>query len=142
MGFRTIHDHVDVSEVAGSFGGGGHEKAAGCSLTEEAYKQFVAKTYPLEPLREDARRNRFNQKQSTFGTLYKSKTDEFLFLYPLSNQAWAYEKNRQKQQTKFSSFEEGEKFLKRNYEAWLIRDEIFVQYLVDEVKRQRGKENK
>lgn len=142
MGFRTIHDHVDVSEVAGSFGGGGHEKAAGCSLTEEAYKQFVAKTYPLEPLREDARRNRFNQKQSTFGTLYKSKTDEFLFLYPLNNQAWAYEKNKHKQHTKFSSFEEGEKFLKRNYEAWLVRDEIFVQYLVDEVKRERSKENK
>ncbi|AIF44845.1 DHH family phosphoesterase [Virgibacillus sp. SK37] len=142
MGFRTIHDHVDVSEVAGSFGGGGHEKAAGCSLTEEAYNQFVAKTYPMEPLREDARRNRFNLKHSTFGTLYKSKADEFLFLYPLSEQAWAYEKNRQKQHTQFSSFEEGEKFLKRQKEAWLVRDELFVQYLMEEVKKDKRKESK
>jgi oligoribonuclease NrnB/cAMP/cGMP phosphodiesterase (DHH superfamily) len=41
VGFRTIHDHVDVSQVAHTFGGGGHAKAAGCSLTEEAYQGSV-----------------------------------------------------------------------------------------------------
>ena len=35
VGFRTIHDHVDVSEVAGHYGGGGHAKASGCSLTKK-----------------------------------------------------------------------------------------------------------
>ena len=30
VSFRTIHDHIDVSAVAGGFGGGGHAKASGC----------------------------------------------------------------------------------------------------------------
>ena len=34
----------------------------------------------------------------------------------------------------FYSFEEGEKFLKRNYEAWLVKDDAFVNYLLEEVK--------
>lgn len=33
-----------------------------------------------------------------------------------------------------TSFEEGERFLKRNYEAWLIKDDQFVEYLMNEVK--------
>ena len=77
MGFRTIHDHVDVSEVAGQYGGGGHAKASGCSLNEEAYKNFVTETFHLEPVPEDARRNRYNLKGSTFGTLYKNRRERY-----------------------------------------------------------------
>jgi nanoRNase/pAp phosphatase (c-di-AMP/oligoRNAs hydrolase) len=32
---RSFHDEIDVSEVAKQFGGGGHKKAAGFSLTAE-----------------------------------------------------------------------------------------------------------
>ena len=47
ISFRTIHDHVDVSEIAGHFGGGGHQKASGCNLNDEAYKLYVLDTFSL-----------------------------------------------------------------------------------------------
>ncbi|MEC5425028.1 oligoribonuclease [Virgibacillus sp. C22-A2] len=131
LGFRTIHDHVDVSEVAGQFGGGGHAKASGCSLTEEAYKQFVANTFPLEPLREDARRNRYNLKKSSFGSLYKNRMEELFLLYPLNDSGWAVQNDTLNIDKTFTTFEDGEKYLKRNYAVWLVRDDTFVSYLMD-----------
>jgi len=131
LGFRTIHDHVDVSEVAGKFGGGGHAKAAGSSLTNEAYNQFVFETFHLDPLREDAKRNRYNLKQSSSGSLYKNQKEEIFFLYLSGDREWVLEKNKTKVVQKFESFDEGEKFLKRNYAAWLVRDDTFVKYLKD-----------
>ncbi len=44
------------------------------------------------------------------------------------------EQNKIKMKQTFTSFEEGEKFLKRNYEAWLVKDDAFVSYLMEEVK--------
>ncbi|MFS0574604.1 oligoribonuclease [Sporosarcina sp. 179-K 3D1 HS] len=137
VSFRTIHDHIDVSEVAGQFGGGGHAKASGCSLTDEAYKQFVIETFHLEPLREDARRNRFNLKHSSFGSLYKNRMEELFFLYPVNDQTWAIEQNNTNLEQTFTNFEEGESFLKRNYEAWLVRDDAFVHYLMDLVRNDK-----
>jgi len=131
LGFRTIHDHVDVSEVAGTFGGGGHAKASGSSLTKEAYAQFVLETFNLDPLREDARRNRYNLKHSLFGCLYKNQTEEIFFLYPSGESDWVIEKNKKILDSKFESFDDGEKYLKRNYAAWLVRDDTFVKYLMD-----------
>ncbi|MGY0694493.1 DHH family phosphoesterase [Virgibacillus sp. FSP13] len=135
MGFRTIHDHVDVSKVAGHFGGGGHEKASGSILTEAAYKQFVAKTFHLDPLHEDAKRNRFNVKQSDFGSLYKNRSDDLFLLYPKNEHKWMIERNKVNVKETFTSFVEGEKFLKRNYEAWLARDDAFVSYLMEKVRK-------
>jgi uncharacterized protein len=137
VGFRTIHDHIDVSEVAGLFGGGGHAKASGCSLTDEAYKLFVVETFPLEPLREDAKRNRYNVKHSSFGSLYKNRKEETFFLYPVNEGTWTIEQNKTNIEQTFISFEEGENFIKRNFEAWLVRDDTFVNYLMDEVKREK-----
>ncbi|MCG7345658.1 oligoribonuclease [Sporosarcina sp. ACRSL] len=140
VGFRTIHDHVDVSEVAGHFGGGGHAKASGCSLTQEAFQQFVLDTFHLEPLREDARRNRYNVKQSSFGSLYKNRTEESFFVYPETDQVWAIEQNNSKLEQTFTSFEEAERFLKRNYEAWLVRDDAFVNYLIEQIRVNKSDE--
>jgi uncharacterized protein len=137
MGFRTIHDHVDVSQVAAKYGGGGHAKAAGCSLTPEAYQLFIINTFHLEPLREDAHRNRYNVKHSLFGTLYKSRMDDVFLLYPIDEETWAIEQNYFKREERFESFEEGERFLKRTYEAWLVRDEAFVHFLMEEVKKRK-----
>lgn len=135
VSLRTIHNHIDVSEVAGYFGGGGHQKASGCSLTDEAYKQFVLDTFHLEPIQEDASRNRYNLKQSLFGSLYKNRRGDVFLLYPTNDQSWKIEKNKAVMEQTFTSFEEAEQFLKRNYEAWLVRDDHFVEYLMNEVKR-------
>lgn len=131
LGFRTVHDHVDVSEVASTFGGGGHAKASGSSLTKEAYAQFVLETFNLDPLREDARKNRYNIKHSLFGCLYKNQTEEIFFLYPIGEREWVIEKSKKILESKFESFDDGEKYLKRNYAAWLVRDDTFVKYLMD-----------
>jgi oligoribonuclease NrnB/cAMP/cGMP phosphodiesterase (DHH superfamily) len=139
LGFRTIHDHIDVSEVAGHFGGGGHAKASGCSLNNEAHEQYVVKTFHLDPIREDAKRNRHNLKRSSFGTLYKNGMEEIFFLYPFNDSNWLIERNNTKMDHIFPNFEEGENFIKRYYSAWLVRDDAFVNYLINAVKR--AKEN-
>ncbi|MFD1851144.1 DHH family phosphoesterase [Oceanobacillus bengalensis] len=136
MGFRTIHDDVDVSEVAGHFGGGGHAKAAGCTMTDEAYKRFVEETFQLEPIHEDARRNHYNLKASSFGTLYRNRMDKKFLLTATNDNAWVIEKNGVLLDEVFSSFQDAEIFLKRNYEAWLVRDEVFVKFLMEKVKEE------
>lgn len=138
VGFRTIHDHVDVSEVAGHFGGGGHAKAAGCTLTDDAYKQFVEQTFQLEPLREDAKRNHYNLKQSPKGSLYKNRTGDIFLLSPSNDDKWLIEHNNIRLEKAFTSFDEGEKFLKRNYAAWLVKDDIFVDYLLDHFNKTKA----
>jgi uncharacterized protein len=135
LGFRTIHNHIDVSEIAGFYGGGGHAKASGCKLTEAAYKQFITESFPIDPLREDARHNRFNLKSSSFGTLYQDPAENLFLLYPLSEQEWAIDKNQEKLAITFESFQEGERYLKRQFAAWLVRDEAFVKYLMNEVNK-------
>lgn len=140
LGFRTIHNHIDVSEVASNFGGGGHAKASGCSLNNEAYKQYVVDTFHLDPLREDAKRNRYNLKRSSFGSLYKNGMEEIFLLYPINDRNWGIERNNTIMDLDFSSFEEGESFIKRNFTAWLVRDDAFVNYLIDAVKRKKENE--
>ena len=134
ISFRTIHDHVDVSVLAGHFGGGGHAKASGCSLTEEAYKSFVTETFHLEPIREDARRNRYNLKGSSIGALYKNRKNNTFLLYEESG-VWVIEQNQIKMNETYSSFLEGENFLKRYFEASLVKDDEFVRYLMDNLRK-------
>ena len=135
VSFRTIHNHVDVSEVAGSFGGGGHAKASGCSLTKEAYQLFVAETFHLDRLHEDSKRNRYNLKRSSFGSLYQNRQKELFLLYPINDAEWAIEQGTINVETIFSSFDEGENYLKRNQEAWLVQDEVFVSYLMERARK-------
>lgn len=137
MSLRTIHDHIDVSSIAATFGGGGHQKAAGCSLTGEAYKQFVLATFHIEPIPEDAKRNRYNLKGSTFGTFYKNQHDELFILYLKDEIDWVIEKDKTPLAHTFPSFHEAEWFLKRNFQAWLVRDDVFVDYLMQEANKAR-----
>lgn len=135
ISLRTIHDHVDVSEVAGHYEGGGHAKAAGCSLTNEAYKEFVTDTFHLDPVREDAKRNRYNLKESSYGSLYETQNDD-MFLVSLQNEdEWIIENSKGLSIHTFKSFKAAETFLKRNYAAWLVRDDIFVKYLIRYIKK-------
>ena len=94
----------------------------------------------LEPLREDARRNRYNLKKSAFGSLYKNRTEDNFFLYSLNDVEWAIDHNRLKIDETFTSFDEGEHFLKRTFEAWLVRDDAFVSYLMEMVKIEKKNE--
>lgn len=41
ISFRTIHNDIDVSVIANNFGGGGHQKAAGISFTEDQKRLIV-----------------------------------------------------------------------------------------------------
>ncbi|MCT2535247.1 oligoribonuclease [Aquibacillus koreensis] len=134
LGFRTIHDHVDVSEIAGTYGGGGHEKASGATLTDDAYKRFIANTFKLDPLKEDAKRNKFNVKDTSFGSMYKDRSGDLYMIYQ-ENGEWKIDKNKVRFEQSFSSFEEAETYLKRKYAAWLEKDELFVQYLMEQVKQ-------
>ena len=37
VSLRAFHDHIDVSEIAKKYGGGGHKKAAGFTLPGDAH---------------------------------------------------------------------------------------------------------
>lgn len=137
ISLRTIHDDIDVSEIANRYGGGGHAKASGCSLTTEAYEQYVAKVFPLEPLRIDATRNRYNEKGSTHGCLYVNYEQEQFYLYPTEEEIWAIEKNGEKLDQEYPSFEEAERMIKRTEGASLARDELFIRFLMDNVIHSR-----
>ncbi|MEQ6389332.1 oligoribonuclease [Bacillaceae bacterium S4-13-58] len=135
MGFRTIHDDVDVSAVAGNYGGGGHEKASGASMNQQAYDEFVAKTFSMQPLREDAKRNRFNIKESEFGALYKNWSGDLFLIQQGSHGTWGISKNEGKLEGHHSTYDDAEKHLKKKEQAWLERDDAFVQYLMEKVKK-------
>ncbi|WP_166244370.1 DHH family phosphoesterase [Paenibacillus turpanensis] len=129
ISFRTIHDHIDVSEIAGVHGGGGHAKAAGCSLTKDAYKLYVGEPFLLEPVRVDAFRNVYNVKGSPFGCLYDNRKGDLFFIYA-NRSEWVVEMNGEKESGSYASFEEAEMYMKRNYQASLVRDERFVKHLM------------
>ncbi|PAE11029.1 oligoribonuclease [Niallia circulans] len=134
LGFRTIHDHVDVSKVAGVYGGGGHVKASGCNLTDKAYQNYCLESFALEPLREDPKKNEYNKKDSPLGTLFENKQDEVFFLYQVSKNQWAINHKKTKLPQTFSTFLQGEIFLRRNYGVWLARDDKYIRYVMDFVK--------
>lgn len=140
LSFRTIHDDIDVSHVAGHFGGGGHAKAAGCSINEEAYRFYIAEPFTIEPLRLDAFRNHYNVKSSKTGSLYSDSEENRFYIYPLEEN-WILEKNDETVQP-FLSFAEAERYIKRHYAAWLVRDERFVHFLAETVIRDKSSKSK
>jgi oligoribonuclease NrnB/cAMP/cGMP phosphodiesterase (DHH superfamily) len=129
ISFRTIHDNIDVSEVASEFGGGGHAKAAGCPLTDTAFQRYAVEPFPLEPLRVDAFKNNYNVKGSQYGVLYENRHEELYFLFTVGDH-WYIDANEETLETSFDTFEKAERYVKRNYAAWLARDDAFVQYLM------------
>ncbi|WP_236034842.1 DHH family phosphoesterase [Alkalihalobacterium elongatum] len=129
ISLRTIHDHIDVSEVAGQFGGGGHAKASGCPLTDNAYQLFVVETFRIEPMKPDAFRNQYNLKGSERGCFYENHFEDQFFVYQVAENKWCIDRNDKMIEQTFTTFDEAEYFLKRNHSAWLARDEHYVDYL-------------
>lgn len=115
------------------YGGGGHAKASGCSITDEVYELFVAEAFRIEPVRPDAFRNIYNLKGSANGALYENRAQMRFFLFPLDNE-WNIQINGETQDETFAAFEEAEWFIKRNYAASLVRDEVFVAFLAEHLK--------
>ncbi|MGA5688651.1 DHH family phosphoesterase [Cytobacillus pseudoceanisediminis] len=129
ISFRTIHDHVDVSAVAGKFGGGGHAKASGCSMGKDAYKLFVQDIFPLDPMRQDAFRNKYNNKSSMRGSLYENKKGDKFFIFAAGEDNWILEMNGKPVREPYQNFQQAENFIKRKYQAWLVHDDIYVEFL-------------
>src|SRR5699024_12516386 len=105
------------------------------NMNKEKYKQVVSNKFELDPLREDARQNRYKLKLSSFDTLYISLKGDMFFLYPAADHSLIIEKNKVKMKQTFASFQEWENFLKRNEQAWIVKDDIFVDYLKDRIKK-------
>lgn len=137
VSFRTIHDHVDVSAIAGNFGGGGHAKASGCSMGKEAFGFYVQDVYPIDPIRPDAFRNRYNLKESPKGCLYENKQGDKFFISPINETNWGIEEKKTPLENSFESFQAAENYLKRNYGAWLSRDDAYVNYLIEFYLKQK-----
>ncbi|WHY64035.1 DHH family phosphoesterase [Cytobacillus firmus] len=129
ISFRTIHDHVDVSAVAGKFGGGGHAKASGCSMGTDAYKLFVQDIFPLDPLRQDAFKNKYNNKSAKQGSLYENKKGDKFFIFAEADDKWILEMNGKPVRESYRNFLQAENFIKRKYQTWLVNDDIYVDYL-------------
>ncbi|MBG9545112.1 DHH family phosphoesterase [Cytobacillus firmus] len=129
ISFRTIHDHVDVSAVAGKFGGGGHAKASGCSMGKDAYKLFIQDIFPLDPLRQDAFKNKYNNKSARQGSLYENRKGDKFFIFAEADDKWILEMNGKQKQEPYPDFQAAENYIKRKYQAWLVHDDIYVEFL-------------
>jgi uncharacterized protein len=129
MGFRTIHDEINVAEYAKTFGGGGHPKASGCEMTAEAFEKFVEKVFDLEPMKPDADRNELNLKEAEYGTCYQNRQGEITFIYPLGEESFIVFHNGMKQDQSFKTFGEAERFVKRTFTSWLQYDHNLLHHL-------------
>ena len=128
VSFRTIHDHIDVSAVAGKFGGGGHAKASGCSMNETAYKLYVHEVFPLDPSRMDAPKNLQNIKNNPNGSLYENQSREKWFIKQHNSQ-WIVENKNKTLPLTFNEFIDAEHFVKRQYTAALSRDDQYAEFI-------------
>lgn len=134
MSLRTIHDDIDVSAIAMRFSGGGHTKASGCMITDEVFRLYVEETFELEPIRTDATRNQYNVKGSETGVLYESWGEDQIFIYLSPSGQWVVEWNNEQLSFHFPTFDEAERHVKRNYGAWLAKDEVYVSMLTNQVR--------
>lgn len=128
VSFRTIHNHIDVSAVAGTYGGGGHAKASGCTMNEEAFRKFVVELFTEESLKIDAPKNKFNQKENSHGTIYEGRSGDIYRIYQKQEQ-WKIEKNHQENATVFKDFQSAVNAIKIADFAWLAKDDVYDNYM-------------
>lgn len=58
-------------------------------------------------------------------------------LYSNNEMDWIIEINKTPLEQTFMSFKDAEWYVKRYYRAWLVRDDLFVDYLMQEVNKVR-----
>lgn len=122
IGFRTIHDEVNVAEFAKRFGGGGHPKASGCELSPDTFSMFVGNVFELPTLKPDPQHNELNVKAADYGTIYQNRKKEFYYIRPQENVYIVFQNGKIMEQN-FESFEQAERFIKRNFAASLCFDD-------------------
>jgi oligoribonuclease NrnB/cAMP/cGMP phosphodiesterase (DHH superfamily) len=123
MGFRTIHESVDVAEFAKRYGGGGHHKASGCELGSSTFEKFVVNAFDIPPLKPDPEKNELNIKDGKSGTVYQNRKKEFSYIVPDQNGTYQVIHNREKLGQIYESFAGAERFIKRNFLSWLSFDD-------------------
>jgi oligoribonuclease NrnB/cAMP/cGMP phosphodiesterase (DHH superfamily) len=129
MGFRTIHDEVDVAEFAKRYGGGGHHKASGCELGSSTFEKFVVNVFDIPPLKPDPEKNELNVKAGKSGTIYQNRKKEYSYIVSAKNETYYVIHNGVKLDQIFESFEEAERFIKRNFLSWLSFDDECVKLI-------------
>ncbi|NRD80395.1 oligoribonuclease [Bacillus sp. BRMEA1] len=134
IGFRTIHDEVNVAEFAQKYGGGGHRKASGADLTKEAFETYVAHAFHLIPLKPDADRNEFNLKESAVGSSYQNHNGEISYIVPEEKGQISIIHKGERLDIRFPTYLDAERHLKRNYSSWLRNDKEYLEHLTKVLK--------
>ncbi|QOR65020.1 oligoribonuclease [Cytobacillus suaedae] len=134
LGFRTIYDHVDVSAFAKQFGGGGHPKASGATLTKETFDMFVVNVFDQLAVRRDAPNNELNVKENKKGTFYVNRKREFSKIHKVTEQPWAVLHNNNLLEESFETFDQAEHYVKRNYGSGIAFDNEVISLLADSLK--------
>lgn len=125
MSFRTAHKGVDVSVLAKSYGGGGHQPAAGATLSKDTFQKYVADVFDVLPRKVDPTKNKYNVKASRFGTLFENHQNE-MFLIKFDGDKWRIE-DKEYEGKEFESFIEAESVLKREKNVWLSFDDVLIE---------------
>jgi oligoribonuclease NrnB/cAMP/cGMP phosphodiesterase (DHH superfamily) len=129
IGFRTIHDTVNVAEFAKRFGGGGHPKASGCFVDEHTFPNFVVNAFSLPPIYYDADQNQYNTKEQHSGIFFTNNREQWFFLFSNERNEWLISCDDEPINQLFQSFEETERFVKRQFAAGLAEDAAVIDYL-------------
>lgn len=141
VGLRTIHDHVNVSELAKKYDGGGHPKASGCALIQENFNSFVVDLFNAENLKPDPEDNEHNVKESKYGSYFKGHDDTVYTIKPIMKGSWGVYRKDEKLKTSFT-FEEAERWLKRTYICWLMKDAEAIDYIATTFEVEKEKLSK
>ncbi|WP_108669206.1 DHH family phosphoesterase [Peribacillus acanthi] len=128
IGFRTIHDEVNVSLFAKQYGGGGHPKASGGTLTKEGFDHFVTPAFEVWPRKQDAQDNTQNTKGNSHGTFYINHDKEITSIHTQKENSWKILHKKDWVNEIFPSFEEAEMYVKRHYNSWLMDDIDFKRH--------------
>ena len=123
MGFRTIHDEVNVAEFAKRFGGGGHPKASGSELSHDAFAKFVVNVFELPTIKPDPLRNELNLKDAKNGTIYQNRKKEVSYIIHQEEGPYLVIHNGKKIEQSFEDFDQAERFIKRNFGVSLCFDD-------------------
>ncbi len=77
-------------------------------------------------------------KNSVYGSLYENRNEQQVFIFP-SGDRWEVDVDGVESNLHFSTFDEAERYVKRDYAAWLVRDETYVSFLMEHMATRKAK---
>lgn len=128
VSLRSNKDHIDVSQVATKWGGGGHEASAGFDLCEKTYANFVKDVFFKAPIQLDPE-NKFNNRLNE-ETYYIRDSGTIAYIRKEHTQ---YIVHSPCGLLTFLNLEEAENFLKREYEMILMSDIDYIQVVSEKM---------